>query len=159
MTLVLDLFRHGDAEPVAMGGDEGRALSPRGLANTSILAGRLRRDGFKPTHALTSPLRRARETTSILLANLKDSPVPEELDALTPEAEPGEVLELLEQRGIRSGHVVLVSHQPLIGRLAAYLTGVEGTFHPGTLVRVTCKNGLGRGQGTVTLTVHPAKPS
>jgi len=51
--------------------------------------------------------------------------------------------------------VLLVSHQPLVGRLSEFLTGSEAAFSPGTLVRISCSKGLGAGRGRFELSIPP----
>ncbi|MEO5618167.1 MAG: phosphohistidine phosphatase SixA [Candidatus Eisenbacteria bacterium] len=156
MTLLLDLVRHGEARPAGHGGDAARRLTPRGRTDVTRLAARLRSEGVRPTHIFVSPLARARETAAILLSGRDDAPVPEIVEPLVPEAEPDEVLEVLTARDIREGYVLIVSHQPLVGRLVTFLTGGDTDFHAGTCVRITFEGEPGPRRGRLTHSIHPA---
>lgn len=155
MALILDLVRHGEAMPSAPGADAARKLSPRGRAEITQLAARLSEEGLRPTHILVSPLARARETAAVLLSSRDDAPLPELVEPLVPEAEPDEVLEVLVARGIREGYVLIVSHQPLMGRLVNYLTGDDSEFRTGTCARVTFDGEPGPRLGHLTHVIHP----
>lgn len=154
MTLILDLLRHGEALPSSGAGDAARPLSPRGRSDITRLAEQFSVEGLVPTHVFVSPLRRARETVALLLRPLPESPAPIVLESLTPDSEPEEVLEALAAHGVREGHAVLVSHQPLLGRLAALLTGQDTAFAPASLVRIRCEDGPGWGR--LVFSIHPA---
>ena len=137
MPLVLDLLRHGTALPAAHGGDEARVLSTRGLAEIERLAAHLAGIGWRPDRAFASPLRRARDTATIALREVAPRLAVERMDALLPDSDPAGVVEALTAAGAVSGHVLLVAHQPLLGRLAAHLDGgANPVFSPGTLVRI-----------------------
>ena len=156
MTLILGLVRHGDALPAGHGGDAARKLSPRGRADVTGLADRLRGEGARPRRVLVSPLARARETAAVLLSGRDDAPTPEIVEPLVPEAEPDEVLEALAARGVREGYVLIVSHQPLVGRLVAFLTGDQADFRPAPCVRITFEGEPGPRRGRLTHSIHPA---
>lgn len=123
--------------PATDGGDEVRVLSARGLADIERLAAHLAGIGWRPDRAFASPLRRARDTATITLREAAPRLAVERMDALLPDSDPPEVVAALTAAGAVSGHVLLVAHQPLLGRLAAYLDGGSSpVFSPGTLVRI-----------------------
>ncbi len=156
MPFVLDLVRHGHAPAAPPGGaDAERRLSPAGRDAIARLAARLRGDGFHPDRILTSPYRRARETATLLREGAAASPEIQPLEELAPEREPSEVVDALATLGRAATHVVLVSHQPLVGRLALHLTGVEQGFHAGTLVRIDFPGALEPGSGRVVRVFDP----
>jgi phosphohistidine phosphatase len=157
--LTLDLLRHGHALPADHGGDSARALSARGRRSLELLATRLTAEGWRPDRVFSSPYRRARETAAILLATLSMPPTIEALDELQPESSPLSTLEALRSMKNDGGHVLLVSHQPLLGRLTALLSGAEQGFSPGTLVRFECPLGLRPGQGRLIATCEPDQES
>jgi phosphohistidine phosphatase len=146
--LVLDLVRHGDAAAPPGGADADRPLSPAGRDAIARLAGRLKREGFRPRLILSSPLLRARQTASLLseagAAGFGIDPM------LMPDGEPGDVVAGLEERQVREGHVLLVGHQPLLGRLVRHLAAREQSFATGTLVRLEFAAGIGAGAGRVS---------
>ncbi len=155
MALILDLVRHGHAEASSPTGDEGRRLSERGRGDIARLAGRLRAEGPAPSRVFTSPLVRARETASILIRGWRGAPEAEPTFALVPDAEPGEMLEVLEVGGACEGHVLLVGHQPLLGDLADFLTGAPAVFRPGSGARIAFDGAPAKGRGRLVRTLHP----
>ncbi len=154
MSLVIDLVRHGDATPAGSAGDSQRGLSPLGARRIARLGERLAGEGWKPDHVFSSPLKRACETAEIVCGTAH-APVARPIRALEPDAEPMEVLTALLAQGIEAGHVVLVGHQPLLGRLAGYLTGMELGLAPGGLIRIACPAGPGQSRGRVVLVLTP----
>jgi len=153
--LVLDLLRHGQALPGSATGDHGRPLAPQGRQALERLGDRLAREGSRYDRALTSPLVRAAESAAAVLGAFARHLRVETLDELAPEAAPTLLLEALRELGVTRGHALLVGHQPLLGRLALLLTGVETPFAPGSLVRIECPGGLEAGAGRILLTLHP----
>lgn len=155
MSILLDVLRHGAALPCGEGGDRQRTLAPRGVRCLTALAERLRGEGWRPDRAFSSPLRRARDSAQIVLQGAEAAVPIEVLEALEPDAEPSEVLDALAEQGVTGGHVLVVGHQPLLGRLVGHLAGSEKALSPGTLVRIECPWDLGQGTGRVVLTHEP----
>jgi phosphohistidine phosphatase len=154
--LVLDILRHGEAEPAGASGDEARALSPAGRMAMAALAATLAGEGWRPGRIFSSPLKRARQTAEMVRGAARDAPPIERLGELGADREPHEVLTALAAHGATAGHVLLVTHQPLAGRLTAILTGKEAGFRPGTLVRIELDAGLVPRRGRVVRTIPPA---
>jgi len=155
--LRLDLLRHGDAVPAGTGDDAARTLSDRGRKAVAWLAQEFVRRRWKPTLVFTSPLRRARETASILIEATAPGLTCEVLDELLPEHEPEELVEALRAYDPR-GHVVLVGHQPLLGRLASHLTGdadSEFRLPAAGLLSLACAHPLGTGCAALELELYP----
>lgn len=129
----IDLIRHGEALAVAVGvSDDARPLSARGAADAERLGRRLG-DGWRPDHVFASPLRRARDSAALLLRGAGvETPIRtmHELDPSVGNSE--DVIEALRNAGA-AGHVVLVGHQPLLGRLAHVLCGTEAPFAPAAI--------------------------
>lgn len=155
MAIVLDLLRHGRALPAGPGGDRQRALAPAGAAGLAALAARLVRETWRPDRVFSSPCLRARQSAEIVAERAAPAVAVETLDALESGHEPAEVLEALARHGVEAGHVLVVGHQPLLGRLVGHLTGVEQGLSPGMLVRVHCPRGMQAGSGRVTLILAP----
>lgn len=154
--LVLDLLRHGHALPAAEGGDEPRRLSERGRADIRRLATRLRDMGWRPEHAFTSPLPRARESAVIALEVAVPGLAPALLEALRPESAPEETLAAVAETGVATGHVLLVGHQPLLGMLAGLLTaGAPPALATGSLVRIEFGGRPRAGAGVQTWSLAP----
>ena len=158
MAILLDILRHGYAVPMDGSGDRGRRLSPQGLAELGRLAQELSREGWRPDRIFSSPFLRATETAAFLSRAAGGTVPVEILEALEPDGDPPGVLRALAFRGIAEGHVLIVGHQPLLGRLVAHLTGSERGLAPGSLVRVECPAGMEPGNGTVVRTIRPAEP-
>ena len=157
MPLVLDLLRHGHAQPAADGGDDMRRLSPRGRADLEQLALRLKDMSYRPDRVFTSPLTRARESALVVMRGVALDTTPGLLDALRPESDPDQVVPALVAAGSTRGHVLLVGHQPLMGLLAAWLIGGPAPGFPtGTLQRIEFKGALEPATGVASLRIAPA---
>ena len=118
----LYLVRHAKAAPGDP--DELRPLTAEGREQARLLAGRLAAE--QPEAVVTSPLLRARETAELLARACGLQAEPD--DRLAPGATPDEVRATAAGRGER---VVVVGHQPDLGRVVAALTGgAEPPFPP-----------------------------
>lgn len=155
MPLVLEILRHGEAEPAGAAGDAARPLSPTGRRAVTALAAGLAMEGGRPGRIFSSPILRARQTAEIVRDAMPRAPAIEPMEELLPERDPSDVLRALEAQGAITGDVLLVTHQPLAGRLAALLTGDAPALRPGTLVRIECAAGVGPGSGRLIRTVEP----
>ena len=156
MPFVLEILRHGAAEPAGAKGDSSRRLSPAGRSTVGALAASLAQEGWRPDRIFSSPMLRALETAEIVREATPRAPAIERLEELLPESEPLGVLAALVAHGAAAGTVLLVTHQPLAGRLAAHLTGATPAFRPGTLVRIGFAAGPAAGDGRVVWTIEPA---
>ena len=117
------LFRHGPAgsrDASVWPDDSLRPLTSRGEERTRQAAHGLRRIERDVSVILTSPLRRADATAQVLAKVLGIDRV-ERLDALTPGGSPRKLIDSLPR--IDGGAVVLVGHEPDLGRLIAHLIG------------------------------------
>ena len=102
----------------------------------------------------SSTLERARQTAMILTRALGiDSPITP-LNELGPDSEPASLFAALDKHGVSGGQVLLVGHQPLLGRLVAHLTGREQPLAPGQLIRIDCSEASHSGC-RVSLSVRP----
>jgi phosphohistidine phosphatase len=119
----LYLVRHGMAEDNNPAGDAERALTPKGRLRMAQEARGLRDLKARPEIILTSPLRRALETATIVSQELGAIRV-ELLHELGPGPQgPAEILAALEPyNNLRE--VALVGHLPALAELASFmLTG------------------------------------
>ena len=129
--MVLYLFRHGIAGPATAGlGDAARTLTSEGIDRLKRQAAALERAGFRIDRLLTSPLVRARQTAEILASALAVTPETDTL--LKPDCRLDDVAELVARRP-QAERVMLVSHQPALGRLVHTLTGGNAKVRTGTM--------------------------
>jgi phosphohistidine phosphatase len=130
----LILFRHGPAghpDPSRWPDDRARPLTERGEEKTRAAAKGLARLLGDGTRVWTSPLARAHRTAEILVAANGGHP-PHVVAAL---ASGGSVRSLLEQlaaasRAAPEGTIVVVGHEPELGRLAGLLLVDSGRALP-----------------------------
>jgi phosphohistidine phosphatase len=129
----MDLYvvRHGIAGPVLPGqNDEARTLTAEGVDRMHQQARTLKQSGFHVDRLFTSPLIRARQTATVLALTLG---VEAEVDVLLkPGCMLDDVAELLA-RHPHAGHVMLVGHQPDLGRLVYTLTGSNASMRTGMM--------------------------
>jgi phosphohistidine phosphatase len=113
----LILWRHADA---AQGGrDLERKLTARGRKQASRMAEWLVARLPSRFKVFSSPARRARETADALATHYSIS------ERLAPGAEPADIL-LAAGWPSRKGAVIVIGHQPDLGRVAAHL--LSGTY-------------------------------
>jgi len=119
------------------------------------VAGEFARRGWRPEQVFASPLRRAQETAAILVARVQPGLAIETLEELDPDGFPEDVVGALVTRRLGT-HVVLVGHQPLLGGLAAYLTGgAHADLSPGALASFEISRLDARGSGRLLDILHP----
>jgi len=116
------LFRHGPAgsrDPRRWPDDGQRPLSPRGIERTEQAARGLVR--IMPLHRIvTSPLLRAAQSAELLRKAVDSKREVEVLDALAPGGSYHEIVTGLKEFKA-SETIVLVGHEPDLGKLAAVL--------------------------------------
>jgi phosphohistidine phosphatase len=119
----LYLVRHAIAEKAAAGSDDDRALTEVGKEKMAQVVVGLRKLKIFPPLILTSPLRRARETAEILAEGLGGTM--EVVKELAPGSSPAATIAVVG-RHMRLAGLVMVGHQPDLGRLASHLlTGTD----------------------------------
>jgi phosphohistidine phosphatase len=155
---VLDLLRHGEALPAHAGGDAARPLSPSGERAVVDIATAACDSPSRPTRVFASPLLRARQSAERFAGRAAPGCAIETLEALDPDNDPDAVLDALADLGIDAGHVLLVGHQPLLGALAARLTGdAAPSVSPATLIRIECPGRPMPGTGRIVLELRPGQ--
>ncbi len=154
----MDILRHGEALPAGSAGDRRRPLSPAGVRILQRLALRLAGESWKPDRIFSSPLDRALASADILASATGSAPAIEVLGALEPGSDPEDVTEALAELGVTSGHLLVVGHQPQLGRLIGRLTGQEIGLSPGTLIQVDCPGPPGRSRGEIVRTLVAEDP-
>ncbi len=125
------LMRH--AQAVSSGGilpDGSRYLSADGRQTARRVATALRAEGVELDAILASPLVRAMQTAELVAGGVDYLGLIETFDGLAPGCEPQVVARALTTRG---GSVAVVSHEPTVSYLAAFLLGVPSfqPFRPG----------------------------
>lgn len=118
------IVRH--AEAVSSGPDRERPLSPRGVAQASVVTERLAAMGFELSEIRHSGRERARHTAAILARGC-GTPEPIAVDGLDPGDDPDEIALELETD---PRPLVLVAHMPLVGRLASRLLTGDADLAP-----------------------------
>lgn len=154
----LYLLRHAHALDVGEAGvetDEERPLSDEGVRGVADLAAALRRYGVTFDAVYSSPLRRAAQTAEELTRHLS-GPAVTTAEQLAPGWSPKKLgRHLLAAEG---EELLLVGHEPEIGRLAAWLIGskeVQIAFAKGALACVRCDGSPRKGAGTLVWLITP----
>ena len=119
--MLLYLVRHGAAEAAAKSGrDADRTLTDEGREKVRRVVRRAREGGMWPALILSSPFERALQTAQVAAKTLGYQEEIITSNALIPDATPEEAWD--EIRAHRDQPELLVaSHQPLCGALAAFL--------------------------------------
>jgi phosphohistidine phosphatase len=116
------LVRHGDAVPEEeAGSDRDRWLSPRGREAARVLGRLLRENTVSPDVILSSPLPRAVQTAELLAQSLDYFGTVVSLRCLEPAAQPQVPAQTIRSAG---GAVIVVSHEPVISAIGAFLLGL-----------------------------------
>jgi phosphohistidine phosphatase len=118
-------LRHGDAEPAAAGQtDEQRSLSAEGHAEMKVIARGLERALPKVEAIFSSPLLRAQQTALWVSKAYRSRTHVATSDALGPDASIAAFRDFLAS--IEERRVVLVGHEPTLGRNLRALIGAGG---------------------------------
>jgi phosphohistidine phosphatase len=120
----LILWRHAEAENAEPGGDDlSRSLTKKGERQAMRMASWLDRHLPEGARVLVSPARRTQQTVMPLGRKFKLR------DELVPESSVEDVLTLLkwhpETGPQQKGPLLLVGHQPYLGRLVGQLLGMQ----------------------------------
>src|SRR5690242_17854927 len=117
----LYFVRHATASDIAPS-DEERELTREGKEEARIVGAALAELGVKPSHVLTSPLVRARQTAKIAAERMKFAGELEVLDELTNGTSTPSLLKAL--RSYASAHeIILVGHMPSLSEHLAAIIG------------------------------------
>jgi len=139
------IVRHGSAEPGAVN-DRSRALTARGLAQADGAGKWLAQQSLHNADVYVSPYLRAQQTAVEIAGHTGLDLVI--TDHLTPDAD---ILALLATIESRSDDLILVSHLPLVGHLAAYLTDGEVYEQPWSPAEVWILEGDIPGPGCMSV--------
>jgi phosphohistidine phosphatase len=154
MLRVLALLRHGKAS--GQGADA--TLTAEGRDELRRLGARLGAEGWAPAAVTTSPYRRARESAHVLAGMLTPAVETHVLAELKPGEEPEDALRAILEAAPLATPVLVVTHLPLVGRLAHELLGEEIAFFPGTLVEIV-RDGDGSARLLRRLNAHELPPA
>jgi len=139
----LYLLRHGLAVEPGLAGyqpDAERPLTPKGKARLRTAARAMEALDLSFDCILSSPLRRARQTAEIVARRLRLRKKLAFADDLAPGGDPRRLIQELNQLRPEPQQVLLVGHEPYLGRLVALLTagntGLEIDFKKGGLCRL-----------------------
>ena len=151
------LLRHGNAEPIAAR-DRDRNLTALGREEITRVMNASTEIGQSVQKLWVSPYVRAQQSASVALSYLPHIQAEDliTLQALTPDSNPQEVVDLLYEFNQTS--VMIVSHQPLIGILLDKLCGFEpGQYRMGTgsLAAIDMHGVVANGLGALRWLKHP----
>ena|SRR5579884_460397 len=154
------LIRHAEAEtlpPESGRSDADRPLTDKGWRQTAVLSGALQGHGVRPVAVVVSPLLRSRQTAEGLLRPWP-GPAPELLEckALAPGSKPRKLERFV--RGLEADTVLLIGHQPDLGRFAGYLIGARGAhlrFAKAGAALIEFEGGPLKGEGLLRWLVTP----
>ncbi len=124
------LVRHGIAVDLGEKGaacDRDRRLSGVGRDRTRQAASGLKAIGCRPEVLISSPLRRAVETAEIVRAELGNKGNVIWSDALLPDAEPDDAVQVLNETEVST--VMMVGHMPHLSRLVSFLLRGDETLY------------------------------
>ncbi|MDD9896751.1 MAG: phosphohistidine phosphatase SixA, partial [Gammaproteobacteria bacterium] len=125
---------HGIAARMA-NSDPERELTPEGIAQSRSVAKKFFLQSPQLDKGFVSPYERAKQTAAEFRLAFPQVEF-EQTELITPDSDPYEVLNLLEQN--QEQNVILVSHNPLLSRLVSLL--VDGTLESNHRVQVDTSN-------------------
>lgn len=130
----LFILRHGQATP-QLTTDEARELTDKGREDVARVIEASAPDMSDLLHIWVSPLVRAQQTAEIAGALVGHTQFCT-TELLTPEANPEELFQQLQQTECE--RLLLVSHQPLVGKLVDMLCGAAPGYHPMGTSSIAC---------------------
>lgn len=119
------VMRHGQAETAVVSGDAGRGLTEHGRIEAQQRAHELS-DLWQQATLISSPYRRAVETAAEV-AEVVGGKILETWPELAPEGDPLHVLRRLQS--CDHSWLVLVTHMPLLSRLAGLFKDGQASSH------------------------------
>lgn len=145
--MLIYLLRHGDAPYDESRGE--RALSRRGESDTRTVLSRRKGELDKLELILCSPVLRARQTLQVLTDSFVYQGELLFEDALRSESSIGAVEHCVDQLDVSS--LLLLSHQPLIGKMLEYLTDQPGLGWSMSTSTLACLDAVAFGRGAAEL--------
>jgi phosphohistidine phosphatase len=113
-------LRHGDSSSDSRCSDSERPLTDLGIRQATLVGTLLQRMNVVIDAALSSPLRRARETTSLVLPNINKRQVSIS-EFLLNGSDPQELFDHLNE--ITASSVMLIGHEPYLSETISLLMG------------------------------------
>lgn len=156
MSLEVILIRHAQAEHAAGFSDEQRPLTPLGIETFQKQVDWLKEQGQQIDHLLTSPLKRARQTSEILTETLGLNPENQVTvkNWLATAYDLDKMIEALRQKVVEK--IAVVGHLPSIAYYAAgLLGGGYFSFAPGTMVCIEFSGLIAESQAEHKWTLTP----
>ncbi len=157
------LLRHAKSQNAEAGlPDFDRALNDRGRKEAQAVGTFMRKQSLRLDLVVSSPARRARETTELVLASA-DLPVEVRYDQRVYEAGPLRLLEVLSQIEEERNTVLLVGHNPGFEELVRLLTDRLEHMATGTLAKIDLEavgwSKLPEEKGTLDWILKPKDPA
>ncbi|MBI4056823.1 MAG: phosphohistidine phosphatase SixA [Elusimicrobia bacterium] len=122
--MILYLLRHGHSpnkKEAGVSRDEDRPLSSQGQQDIRKIAQALQKE--TPHLLLSSPLKRAQQTSQQVLQSLKKDLPLRTLEALSGNTAVEKLWTILQREFQDHSKILVVGHQPQLGALASYLMG------------------------------------
>jgi phosphohistidine phosphatase len=132
--MLISLVRHGAAEEGSPDAD--RNLSAQGLVQSQTVAKKFKLYAPEVDKAMMSPYQRAKQTAAVY-REVFPSLSFEESEAIAPNADVYDLMQVIEQSGNR--HLLMVSHNPLLSRLLSLmLDGTTESMRPFPTSKLVC---------------------
>ena len=119
-TMHIYFLRHGDASSHSRYSDGERPLTDLGMRQAALVGALLQRTNIAVDAALSSPLKRAQDTASIVLPYINKQQITFS-DVLMNGSDPQRLFEQLEE--LRLSSVLLVGHEPYLSETISLLIG------------------------------------
>jgi phosphohistidine phosphatase len=131
------LLRHAKSSWKEPGlSDFERPLNGRGLKAAPLMGRFLRRQNLPPDLILSSPAKRASQTTRLIIEAMKLAAEPE-FDEHIYEASVGDLIEVISEIEDGANVVLLVGHNPGLEELLEFLTGEARQMQTAALAHLT----------------------
>jgi len=114
------LLRHGDASSDSRYNDNDRPLTELGVSQATLIGTLLQRINIVFDVVLSSPLKRAIDTTSIVLSKINNHQIAAS-ELLVNKSDPQKLFDHLNELNVSS--LLLVGHEPYLSELISLLIG------------------------------------
>jgi phosphohistidine phosphatase len=143
-------LRHGDASSNSRYSDSDRPLTDLGMRQAALAGALLQRMNTVIDAAISSPLKRAQDTASIVLSST-DKRLISFSELLINGSDPQHLLNQLDK--LRESSVLLIGHEPYLSELISLLIGgnkkVEIEMRKCSLALVNISNPIHQGTGVL----------